>query len=142
MFSKGLGEIFVIRVAGNVVDPIILGSIEYAVEHLHVPLIMILGHSKCGAVTAACDDGDGGDSNIASIINAIKPAVKNIKSKKGKNIKKNNLVEWTIEENIKINAKKMLEDSKIIREFVEQEKVKIVLAQYDLYSGAVSIIKD
>src|SRR5512139_387673 len=55
IFDQGLGDVFVIRVAGNVLDDVILGTIEYAVEHMHTPLVMVLGHDKCGAVTAAVE---------------------------------------------------------------------------------------
>jgi len=76
IFDKGLGEIFVIRVAGNVPDPIVLGSIEYAAEHIGSPLVMVLGHERCGAVTAAVDAKGKPEGNIGAIVKTIAPAVK------------------------------------------------------------------
>ena len=73
IFDQGLGDIFVIRVAGNVMDPVVLGSVEYGVEHLHTPLLVILGHQCCGAVTAATEGG--AEGNIESIMTEIEPAV-------------------------------------------------------------------
>jgi carbonic anhydrase len=78
IFDKGLGEIFVIRVAGNIPDPVVLGSIEYAAEHLGSPLVMVLGHERCGAVTATVDakGKSTGSANIDAIIKVIQPNVK------------------------------------------------------------------
>ena len=78
VFDKGLGEIFVVRVAGNIPDPVVLGSIEYAAEHLGSSLIMVLGHERCGAVTATVDSKgkSTGSANIDAIMNVIKPSVK------------------------------------------------------------------
>lgn len=79
VFNVGLGEIFDIRIAGNVLDSDALGSIEYAVEHLHSPLLVIMGHEKCGAVTAAYDnvkDGVPAEGNLVSIVDKIAPHIK------------------------------------------------------------------
>ena len=76
VFDKSLGEIFVVRVAGNVADPIILGSIEYAAEHLGSKLIMVLGHERCGAVTATVNNKGKPEGNIGAIISAIQPSEK------------------------------------------------------------------
>jgi carbonic anhydrase len=99
VFDKGLGEIFIIRVAGNVSDPIVLGSIEYAAEHLGSPLIMVLGHKRCGAVTAAVDAQGHPHGNIGAIIKAIEPAVKQAK-KESKSVNKADLVEAAADNNI------------------------------------------
>lgn len=74
-FDQKLGDIFVIRNAGNVIDPVVLGSIEYGAEHLGSPLVVVVGHSKCGAVTAACEGGKL-PKNIQSIVDIIKPSIK------------------------------------------------------------------
>ena len=78
-FDQKLGDIFVIRNAGNIADTATLGSIEYAVEHLKVPLIVVVGHSRCGAVTGALNGGEYPE-NLQTIINAISPAIKNSKT--------------------------------------------------------------
>lgn len=139
IFDKGLGEIFVVRVAGNVPDPIILGSIEYAVEHLGSSLIMVLGHQKCGAVTAAVEAKGKGEGNIGAILKEIAPAVKQAeKEAKGKD--KTALVETAIDDNIRLVSKDLLKRSKIISHMVSEKKVKIVEAKYDLEDGNVKLL--
>ena len=70
IFNQQLGDVFVIRVAGNVTDPVVLGSIEYAVEHLHTPLVIVLGHTQCGAVKAAIDGGQI-EGNLGELIKRV-----------------------------------------------------------------------
>jgi len=72
IFNQGLGDLFVLRVAGNIADPFVLGSMEYAVEHLHVPLIVILGHTKCGAVDAALAENKP-HGNLGKLIEQVYP---------------------------------------------------------------------
>jgi carbonic anhydrase len=140
VFDKGLGEIFVIRVAGNGVDPMVLGSIEYAAEHLGSPLIMVLGHERCGAVTAAVEAKGKAEGNLGSIINAISPAVKQAKKEyTGKD--KAQLVETAIDDNTRLVAADITRRSSIIRRLAQGGKVKIVAAKYDLDDGAVTVMK-
>src|SRR5512135_1757612 len=82
IFDQGLGDVFVIRVAGNVLDDIILGTIEYAVEHMHTPLVMVLGHDKCGAVTAAVQ-GVEVRNHIQALAEALRPAVESARTQEG-----------------------------------------------------------
>lgn len=136
IFDQELGDLFVVRVAGNVADPIELGSVEYAAEHLNVPLIMVMGHRKCGAVTASLPDSKP-EGNIGAIIKKIRPAVK--KAEKG--IKdKDKLLDAAIEENAKLTAKTLTEKSEILKHLVESGKIKIVSAVYDLATGKVDIL--
>lgn len=137
IFDQSPGDIFVIRVAGNTFDPIILGSIEYAAEHLGTPLIMVLGHERCGAVTATVKSGGHGEGNIGSIVDAIAPAV-DIAKNKSVNLSEAELVESSIDENVHLVARKLFEKSPIVRHLVEAKKVKIVEAKYDLDDGKVS----
>ena len=74
IFDQGLGDLFIVRTAGNVFDNIALGSIEYAVEHLEVPLLVVLGHGQCGAVTATVEGGHA-PGHISNVVEAIQPAV-------------------------------------------------------------------
>src|SRR5689334_24966509 len=74
IFDQGLGDLFVVRVAGNVATDTELGSLEYGAEHLHIPLLVVLGHESCGAVTAAVQGGDA-EGHIATLVNLLKPAV-------------------------------------------------------------------
>lgn len=140
IFDKGLGEIFVIRVAGNIPDPLVLGSIEYAAEHLGSPLIMVLGHERCGAVTATVDATGKPEGNIGAIVKTISPAVK--QAKKGyKGNDKSQLVEKAADINIRMVSDSIVRDSAVIRHLVKEGKVKIVEAKYDLDDGTVSLLK-
>ena len=137
IFDQGLGDLFVVRVAGNTVDPVILGSIEYAAEHLGAGLIVVLGHERCGAVTAAYDGGSSDMGNIDSIVRRIAPAVKNVKARAlGK--ERLQMIEDAIDENVNLVADEILKQSKVLKHLVEEKKVKIVKAKYDLDDGKVN----
>ena len=139
IFDKGPGEIFVVRVAGNVPDPIVLGSIEYAAEHLGSPLVMVLGHERCGAVTAAVEAEGEPEGNIGAIIKAIAPAVKQAKMEyKGK--EKAELVEAAINGNVRLVAANLIKQSSVLEHFVKERKVKVVAAKYDLDDGKVTLL--
>lgn len=133
LFDQGLGDIFVIRVAGNIVDDVALGSIEYAVDHLNTKLVVILGHSKCGAVTATVQGG-GAHGHIAGIVKAIAPAVKKAKGKKG------DLTDNAIRANVELVTKQVKASTPIISKMVRAGKVKVVGAYYDIDTGLVEIV--
>lgn len=149
IFDKGLGEIFIIRVAGNIPDPIVLGSIEYAAEHIGTPLVMVLGHERCGAVTATVNAKGKPEGNIGAIVKAITPAVKAAAKdcdackgvKNCKETKNAELVECATNMNMKMVAASLTKQSKLLKHLVEAGKLKIVTAKYDLDDGIVSIIK-
>jgi len=138
LFDQGLGDIFVIRVAGNVVDPIALGSVEYGTEHLHSPLIFILGHTKCGAVTATLEAKGEPEGNIGAIIKKIQPAAATAKKKGGS---KDEILEAAIQENVKNVYKDLMNKSKIIPELAHEGKLKIVAGEYDITTGKVAMIE-
>lgn len=123
IFNCGLGEIFNISIAGNVVDEDALGSIEYGVEHLHAPLLVIMGHENCGAVTAAyykLKNGTKAEGNINALVDKILP-----------NIKYSKNLNDAIKDNITGVYKEVLEN-KIIKNLVNQGKLKVIKAYYDL----------
>ncbi len=123
VFNVGLGEIFDVRIAGNVVDKDALGSIEYGVEHLHAPLIVVMGHEKCGAVTAAYDKlkkGTEVDGNIKSIVDKITPSIKDSDD-----------LDEAIHDNIDKVAD-TIENDKIVKHLMDQGKVRLVKAYYAL----------
>jgi carbonic anhydrase len=141
IFDKGLGELFVIRVAGNVPDPIVLGSIEYAVEHIGTHLIMVLGHERCGAVTATVAANGKGEGNIGAIVKEIAPAMKKAKlDKKCDARDKEKYIECVVSANAKMVAGNLAKQSKVIREMVHEGKVRIVAAKYDLDDGKVTLL--
>jgi carbonic anhydrase len=137
IFDKTMGELFVIRTAGNVVDSVALGSIEYAAEHLHSPNLLVLGHTKCGAVTAACS-GKTESPFLNTIITSIEPAVEEAKHdhKAG-----DELINEAIRINVKNQIKSVLR-SKIIRELQEEGKLKIIGGIYDIKNGKVELMKE
>lgn len=140
IFDKGLGEIFVIRVAGNVPDPVVLGSIEYAAEHLGSPLVVVLGHERCGAVTAAVDAKGKPEGNIGAIIKTIAPAVKQARLEaKGKD--KAELVETAINDNVRLVAANITRQSPVLKHLVKEGKLKVVTAKYDLDDGKVTLLE-
>lgn len=137
VLDQGLGDILVVRVAGNVADPVTVGSIEYAVEHLNVPLIIVMGHDKCGAVAATVQGGKP-EGNIRSIVAKIAPAVRKARAsgKKG-----DDLLDAAIDENVKNVIASLTRVSKIIKQHVKEKKVKIVAAKYSLSTGKVELLE-
>lgn len=146
IFDQGLGDIFVIRDAGNVTDPIVLGSIEYAAEHIGSPLIMVLGHERCGAVTATVEANGKGEGNIGAIVKTIAPALKKVKAECAKNKDcdkkdKAKLIECVVDKNARMVAANLVKQSKVIAELVKEGKLKIVAAKYDLDDGTVTLFE-
>lgn len=128
IFDQSLGDIFVVRTAGNVADAVALGSIEYAVDHLHSPLLVVLGHQKCGAVNAACSGEKMPSPNLDAIVEKINPAVAQAKSY----AHGDDLVELAIKENVHQSAKDILANSEIIRNAVKSGKLNVIEAEYEL----------
>jgi carbonic anhydrase len=141
IFDKGLGEIFVVRVAGNIPDPVIIGSIEYAAEHLKSPLVVVLGHERCGAVTASVDAKGKAPGNIASIVEAISPAVTDAK-KTCPSREKAELVECAVTANVKRGEAQLTKKSPVLKHLVEKGELRIVGAVYDLDDGKVTVLKE
>jgi carbonic anhydrase len=133
VFDQSLGDIFVVRTAGNIADKVALGSIEYAVEHLHSPLLVVLGHQKCGAVNAACSGEKMPSANLDAIVEKINPAVAQAKSYANAD----DLLESAIKENVHQSATDLLSNSEIIRDAVKSGKLTVIEAEYELESGQV-----
>ncbi|MEW6748309.1 MAG: carbonic anhydrase [Candidatus Micrarchaeota archaeon] len=134
-FDVGLGDIFTVISAGNVVDAIAIGSIEYAVAHLHTPVVVVLGHEKCGAVTAAYDKHREG--NITAIMEKIEPAIAGVKRTDDKAAD----VMKCAEANVKAVIVEIMEKSEITRKAVESGKTKLVGAMYHFSDGSVRLLK-
>jgi len=151
IFDKGLGELFVVRVAGNIPDPVIIGSIEYAAEHLGSTLIMVLGHERCGAVTATVEakGQSTGSTNIDAIVKEIAPSVDLAArdcpackdDKDCAATKKSDLVDCVIATNARQVAAHLTERSPLLRHLAEANKIRIVVANYDLDDGTVTVVK-
>lgn len=140
LFDQGLGDLFIIRIAGNVVSgggAVVKGSIEYAVAVLGSPLVMVLGHSKCGAVKAALkylDDGKPAPGSIGELVRIIKPAVASVKDKPG------DKVENAINANVLAGVKMLKGLDPIMAPAVKAGTVKVVGATYDLRTGKVKLL--
>ena len=134
IFNQGLGDIFVLRVAGNIADPFVLGSMEYAVEHLHSPLIVVLGHSKCGAVDAAMGESKP-TGNLGKLISEVHV---------GKDLPGDRpaALDAAIANNVRHQAELLAKRSDVVKEFVEHKKVRIVSGVYDLASGKVEWLEN
>jgi carbonic anhydrase len=131
IFECGLGELFVIRVAGNVAcDCDVLASIEYAAEHLHVNSLVVLGHTSCGAVCAACEGGASG--NIGGLLCQISPAVERSGKKP----------ERAIPENVTLQIDNITKRSRVIERLAKEGKLRIYGAIYDLATGKVSVLEE
>ena len=135
VFDRGVGEVFVSRVAGNVVGPHESGTIEYALEHLNVPVLVVMGHSKCGAVKATAE-GAHVTSNIGSLVDSIKPAVDRAK-KLNPNLEGSELVEAAVRENVWQSVFDLYKSSPTVVEMVRSGKVKVVGAVLDISTGKV-----
>lgn len=140
IFDKGLGDIFVARIAGNFVNTDILGSIEFATKVAGAKLILIVGHTNCGAIRFTIDDFQLG--NNASILANLKPAVESVTGIPGKrNSKNKKFVDAVARQNVILAQKEILDDSPIIRELVDMGKVMIVGCMYDLQTGVVTFFE-
>ncbi len=135
LFDQGLGELFVVRVAGNIVDDIVLGSLEYAVEHLRVCAIVIMGHSSCGAVTSACAcDFDRVEGATGVVLRALEPSVTAARVTCSA---PEEIIDVSTRLNMRAQADALV-DSRIITKTVEAGDLAILQAWYDLATGLVS----
>jgi carbonic anhydrase len=133
LMDAGIGDLFDVRVAGNIVTPEVLGSIEYAVLELGTPLIMVLGHERCGAVTAAVR-GKPLPGHIGSLVAGIQPALSKVK-RTAKDV-----VETAVVANVQLQVYEMKQQSPLLANLVSQHQLKIVGARYDLDLGEVTIV--
>jgi carbonic anhydrase len=134
IFDQTLGDIFVVRTAGEVVDPVALGSAEYAVEHLGSRLIVVLGHKRCGAVAAAVS-GSAEPGHIPDVLKAIQPAVDQVKGKPG------DMVDNAVRAQALDVVKQLQTSGPIISSRAQSRELRVVGAYYDLDTGKVELLK-
>lgn len=137
LFDESLGQLFVVRDAGNVVDSVVLGSIEYAAEHLHAGLLIVLGHEACGAVNATIKGGEV-PPNIAQIIHRISPPVEKVKGKRLKGVKIDSVC---ILENVRYQLAQVTAQSALLRSMVAEGHLRILGATYSLTTGGVTFLE-
>jgi len=137
VFDQGIGDIFNARIAGNIVDEDVLGSLEFASKILGSKLILVLGHSDCGAVKGACDDAKLG--NVTALLSKIKPAVDAVSSDNADRTSKNkDFVEKVAKENVLLAIKNITDNSPLLKEMVEKGEITIVGGMYDVETGKVT----
>lgn len=137
LFDQGLGDLFVVRLAGNIVDDAALGSIEFAVAKLGARLIIVLGHEKCGAVSAAVDSVKGAAAppgHIGKVVDAIKPAAASVHGQAGDE------VENALKANVRNVVDRLKNSSPVLAPYLKGGELTVVGARYDLDDGKVELV--
>jgi carbonic anhydrase len=133
VFDRGIGELFVVRSAGNIAEPVAVGSLEYAVEHLHAKVLVVMGHEKCGAVKAALSEAKMPTPNLEALVGYVAPGVKGLKAW----AEGDDLVHMAVEANVRRQADELLKRSPLLRQAVAKGEIVILKAVYDLDTGRV-----
>ena len=136
IFDLGIGDVFSIRIAGNFVNPDILGSMEFACKVIGSKHILVLGHTSCGAIQGAYDDVKLG--NLTGLLENLKPAVLDVQKSSGR---ENDIsIDEIAEANVRLTIEQILEQSPILKEMADLKEIKISGAMYDVKSGVVSFL--
>jgi len=135
IFDRGLGDIFTVRVAGNVADPVVIESLDYSVKHLGVRVVMVLGHRRCGAVIAAVEGHDEEGKDVGPMLKELDPAVAATKGMPG------DPVENAVRANVKLVMLNLATSSEL-RAMVISGELKIIGGIYDLDTGTIEMLKD
>ena len=140
IFDQGLGELFVIRVAGNIATPPQIGSVEFATKHLGARLIVVLGHSKCGAVQATLEaiahPEETPSRNLGSIVENIRPSVETLGQQEPP-LSPEMLMQRAVRANIAATANRLRKESELLNQAIHPERLLIVGAEYSLETGVV-----
>jgi len=144
VFDQGLGDLFVIRVAGNIVAPSQIGSVEFATSSFGTALVVVLGHSQCGAVLAALSHAreqpvQEQSENSRSIVDRIRPAIEPLLSSEN-NTEPDALIESAIRANVRASVDQLRHGSKILEQQIDNEELQIIGAEYSLETGAVEYL--
>lgn len=141
IFDQGLGDVFSVRIAGNIINEDILGSMEFGCKVAGAKIIVVLGHTKCGAVKGACDHVEMG--NLTALLTKIRPAVDDeLTTKDNRNSGNSEFVEKVAVINVKRTVKAILERSPILKEMVEKSEIGIVGGTHDIATGQVTFHKE
>ena len=136
VFDQGIGDIFCVRVAGNVINQDVLGSVEFACKVAGVKLIVVMGHTSCGAVKGACNDVELG--NLTGLLNKIKPAI-SIVANRGVAADDAGFVDEVALENVQVSLDTILNDSPVLKEMVDNHEVKCAKGMYSVQTGEVEL---
>ena len=141
-FDQGLGDLFVIRVAGNIVAPSQVGSVEFAAERFGTRLVVVLGHSQCGAVLATIEElrrpNESQSQNLRSIVDRIRPSVEGLLATAGR-MDPDALVQEAVRANVRASANQLRHGSQVIERLIDHDGLLVVGAEYSLESGTVDI---
>ena len=139
MFDQALGDIFSVRLAGNIASDKCIGSLEFSSKYLGSKLIVVMGHSSCGAVKAACDDFK--DGHIGEIINMIKPAIRHEKTVlSDRNSNNEAFVAKICEHNVRYQIDQIIRTSDIVQDMLTAKQIGVVGGVYDLNTGVVNFL--
>jgi carbonic anhydrase len=145
VFDQGLGDLFVIRVAGNIVAPSQVGSVEFAASQFGTPLVVVLGHSMCGAVMATLEEikrpSDQTSSNVLSIVSRIRPSVE-LLLETDLHDDPEQLLKTAIRSNILASTNSLRHGSQMLEQLILEDRLAIVAAEYSLETGVVEFITD
>ena len=139
IFDQGLGDIFSVRIAGNFVNPDILGSMEFACKLAGTKLVVVLGHTACGAVKGACDDAKLG--NLTTMLSKIKPAVKAVSEPQDvslRNSSNSEFVDNVAAKNVQLTIERIMEESEVLADMQNNGEIKIIGGMYDINTGEVT----
>lgn len=139
IFDQGFGDVFSARIAGNFVNQDILGSMEFACKLAGTKLVVVLGHTSCGAVKGACDNAELG--NLTAMLDNIKPAVNAVELPKDNSLRNStnlNFVNDVARKNVELTIDKIVSDSPVLAEMKKKEEIEIVGAMYDISTGVVT----
>lgn len=141
IFDQGIGHIFSIRIAGGIINDDVLGSMEFACKIAGSKLIVVLGHTKCGAIQAACDNVETG--NLSTLLNKIQPSVYYEKTvMENRNAENSEFVEKVSIIQVKRSVEKIIEESLILREMIENKEIGLIGAIYDVDTGRVEFLEE
>lgn len=145
VFDQGLGDLFVIRVAGNIVAASQIGSVEYAAAQYATPLVVVLGHSRCGAVLATLDElqrpGETQSRNLRSIVDRVRPSVQALLATDLRHDPQA-LVDQAVRANVRASVNQLRYSSPLLEELIQNNQLQVVGAEYSLDSGAVEFFDD
>ncbi|MGH9337255.1 MAG: carbonic anhydrase [Vicinamibacteria bacterium] len=145
VFDQGLGDLFVIRVAGNIVAPSQIGSMEFAAERFGTPLVVVLGHSRCGAVLATLEElmrpREKQSRNLRSIVDRIRPSVEGLLATEFRN-DRDALLRHAVRANIRASANQLRHGSEVLEQLIQGGRVLVAGAEYSLETGVVDFLED
>ena len=145
VFDQGLGDLFVIRVAGNIVAPSQVGSVEFAAALYHTRLVVVLGHSQCGAILATLEElqrpSQNQSQNLKSIVDRVRPSVETVMEAHGDR-QRDELIEAAVRANIRASVNHLRSGSQLLEQLIAREGLEVVGAEYSLETGEVDFFMD